>query len=56
MRIRVSAVRLFLVAFATATISLMCPAKSAAQGLELSGGWEHATSDFGADGFNLGAA
>lgn len=56
MRIRVSAVRLFLVALATATISLMCPAKSAAQGLELSGGWEHATSDFGVDGFNLGAA
>ena len=34
----------------------MCPPKSAAQGLEVSGGWEHATSDFGVDGFNLGAA
>ena len=56
MRIRVAAVRLFLVALATATISLMCPARSGAQGLELSGGWEHATSDFGVDGFNLGAA
>jgi opacity protein-like surface antigen len=34
----------------------MCPARSGAQGLELSGGWAHATSDFGVDGFNLGAA
>ncbi len=56
MRIRALAVRLFLVALATATISLMCPARSGAQGLELSGGWAHATSDFGTDGFNLGAA
>lgn len=56
MRIRAAAVRLFLVALATATISLMCPAKSGAQDLELSGGWAHATSDFGVDGFNLGAA
>ena len=27
-----------------------------AQGLELSGGWAHATQDFGVDGFDLGAA
>jgi opacity protein-like surface antigen len=56
MKIYSPAVRLFLVALATATISLMCPAKSAAQDLELSGGWAHATSDFGVDGFNIGAA
>ena len=56
MRIRAAAVRLFLVALATATISLMCPARSGAQDLEVSGGWQHATSDFGVDGFNLGAA
>jgi len=34
----------------------MCPAKSAAQDLELSGGWAHSTGDFGVDGFNIGAA
>jgi|SRR5690348_4655055 len=56
MRICSPAVKLFLVALATATISLMCPAKSAAQDLELSGGWAHSTGDFGVDGFNIGAA
>ena len=45
MRICSPAVKLFLVALATATISLMCPAKSAAQDLELSGGWAHSTGE-----------
>lgn len=56
MRIRAVAVRLFLIALATATISLISAPRSGAQDLEVSGGWEHATSDFGVDGFNLGAA
>jgi hypothetical protein len=56
MNVRAVTVRFFLAAFAIAAISLMCPARSGAQDLEVSGGWEHATSDFGVDGFNLGAA
>ena len=35
---------------------LLWPSNAAAQGLELSGGWAHATGDFGLDGFGLGAA
>jgi opacity protein-like surface antigen len=34
----------------------MTAPRSGAQNLELSGGWAHATSDFGVDGFNVGAA
>jgi opacity protein-like surface antigen len=34
----------------------MTATRSGAQDLEVSGGWEHATSDFGTDGFNVGAA
>jgi Outer membrane protein beta-barrel domain len=35
---------------------MLWPRNAAAQGLEVSGGWAHATGDFGLDGFGLGAA
>jgi len=38
--------------FAAATL----PKTAHAQGLELSGGWAHITSDFGTDGYNVGSA
>ena len=36
--------------------TFLFPAQSHAQGLEVSGGYAHATSDFGTDGFDVGAA
>jgi Outer membrane protein beta-barrel domain len=56
MKFHSAAFRLWLAMFAILAVSVMWPARSRAQDLELSGGWEHATSDFGVDGFNLGAA
>ena len=35
---------------------MLWPHSAAAQGLEVSGGWAHATGDFGLDGFDIGAA
>ena len=35
---------------------MLWPRNAAAQGLEVSGGWAHATGDFGLDGFDIGAA
>jgi len=43
---------IFLVAI---IFSFAFPSRAAAQGLELTGGWAHATSDFGLDGFDIGA-
>jgi hypothetical protein len=53
---RVPTIRLFLVVFAIATISLICPARSGAQGLDVSGGYTHGTGNFGLDGFHLGTS
>lgn len=36
--------------------TLSAPATLPAQGLELNGGWSHATGDFGTDGFEVGGA
>jgi opacity protein-like surface antigen len=56
MKIRAMAVRFSLITFTIISISLMCAARSGAQGLEVSGGWAHVTGDFGLDGFDVGAA
>jgi len=40
----------------TLVAALVLPQTAHAQGLEVGGGWAHATGDFGTDGFNVGAA
>jgi hypothetical protein len=56
MKFRNRAFKLSIAAFLFLAVSFLFPAQSRAQGLELSGGYAHATSDFGTDGFDLGAA
>jgi opacity protein-like surface antigen len=56
MKFRNRRFKLSTAAFLILAASFLFPARSRAQGLELSGGYAHATSDFGTDGFDLGAA
>jgi len=54
---KVSGLRVALVALGVLVgMQLTFPRTSAAQGLELGGGWAHATSNFGTDGFTINGA
>jgi opacity protein-like surface antigen len=49
-----TAAKLFFAISVLSALSLICPWRSGAQGLEVSGGYAHSTADFGLDGFSLG--
>jgi long-subunit fatty acid transport protein len=51
-----AAIKLCLSLLLVSFLTLMLPRAAQGQGLELNGGWAHVTSDFGTDGFNVGAA
>lgn len=49
--------RSFLLVFLlTFLVAVVQPPTANGQGLEVHGGWDHVTGDFGTDGFNVGAA
>src|SRR5579871_4094107 len=55
MSFKVFAFRVSALLCAVLFMNLICSRTAGAQGLELSGGYAHATSDFGVDGFDIGA-
>jgi hypothetical protein len=55
MKLKRSVLRIVSAAVVVLVMQLALPRLAGAQALEASGGYTHVTSDFGTDGFNLGA-
>jgi opacity protein-like surface antigen len=55
MKLNSTIIRITIIALAALVAQFLVPSQASAQGLDLTGGWTHATGDFGVDGFDIGA-